>query len=76
MAVSGNRGGGQRSKGNRKFVGTRIPADNADLLPAAAKLEGLTVSEFVASVIDDKLKSMDLSVLRLQEELPIRQIAS
>jgi hypothetical protein len=77
MATTGNRGGGQRSKGNRKFVGTRIPASSADLLPAAAAKEGMpNVSEWVASVIDEKLKSMDLTDLKLQEELPIGQIAS
>lgn len=77
MAVQGTRGGGQRSKGPRKFVGSRIPMHDADILPAATKLIGLdSVSDFVAIAVSEKLASMDLSNVCLQEELPIGQIAS
>ncbi len=71
MAATGNRGGGQRSKGPRSFVGTRVPVDEAQLLPHVAKLNGLTVSEFVAAIIHEKLAQADLSSLEWQEALPL-----
>jgi hypothetical protein len=50
---------------------------DADILPAATKLIGLdSVSDFVAIAVSEKLASMDLSNVCLQEELPIGQIAS
>jgi hypothetical protein len=49
--------------------------DVYDLLAQTAKAENLTVSEFIAAVIDEKLGSMDLSHLQLQGELPISRIA-
>lgn len=76
MAATGNRGGGQRSKGARRFVGTRVPVKNHDLLPQAAAMEGYSnVSEWVAAMIDDKLKSLDFDKDN-QERLPLEQMAS
>lgn len=75
MAISGNRGGGQRSKGDRRFVGSRVPVDVYDRLAQTAKAENLTVSEFIAAVIDEKLGSSGLSDLQMQGELPIGRIA-
>ena|GEM_PF-6448974 len=69
MAATGNRGGGQRSKGERRFVGTRVPVADHDLLVAAAAAHGLTVSEYVAAVLTEKLRSENLD--QTQEELPI-----
>lgn len=76
MATTGNRGGGQRSKGERRFVGTRVPVRDHDLLVAAAAAHGLTVSEYVAETLVEKLNSENFSHTDLQEELPIGQMAS
>lgn len=75
MATSGNRGGGQRSKGDRRFVGSRVPVDVYDRLAQTAKAENLTVSEFVAALIGEKLGPEGPKSLRLQGELPIGRIA-
>ncbi|GAP60874.1 ribbon-helix-helix domain-containing protein [Arthrobacter sp. KNU-44] len=75
MATSGNRGGGQRSKGDRRFVGSRVPVDVYDRLAQTAKAENLTVSEFVAALIGEKLGPEGPNSLRLQGELPIGRIA-
>ena len=75
MATSGNRGGGQRSKGDRRFVGSRVPVDVYDRLAQTAKAENLTVSEFVAALIGEKLGPEASNSLRLQGELPIGRIA-
>lgn len=75
MATSGNRGGGQRSKGDRRFVGSRVPVDVYDRLAQTAKAENLTVSEFVAALIGEKLGPESPISLRLQGEPPIGRIA-
>ena len=74
MATTGNRGGGQRSKGERRFVGTRVPLPDHDLLVAAAAAHDLTVSEYVAAALTEKLRSENLD--QTQEGPPIGQTAS
>lgn len=78
MATSGNRGGGRRSKGERRFVGSRVPVNQADNLAIVAKHEGLTVSDMIAVAIDEKLGTYDLKTLaeEEQESLPMQQLAS
>jgi hypothetical protein len=79
MATSGNRGGGRRSKGERRFVGSRVPVNQADNLAIVAKHEGLTVSDMIAVAIDEKLGHYDIDRLtedEEQESLPMRQLAS
>lgn len=51
MAAIGNRGGGRRSKGERFFVGTRVPVAHQDQLKEAAARDNLSVSEFVENLI-------------------------
>ncbi|NKG21826.1 hypothetical protein [Paeniglutamicibacter terrestris] len=51
MAASGNRGGGRRSKGERFFVGTRVPVAHQEKLKEAAKRDNLSISEFVENLI-------------------------
>lgn len=63
MATSGNRGGGRRSKGERRFVGSRIPVNLADHLADVAKQEGLTVNDMIALAIAEKLAAHDLKML-------------
>jgi hypothetical protein len=78
MATTGNRGGGRRSKGERRFVGTRVDVKSADQLVRAAKGRGVTVSEFVEATIKKELASMDPSDFAHpgQEELPIGRMVS
>lgn len=76
MAASGNRGGGRRSKGERRFVGGRFPVDKAQKLHLAAEIEGVTVTEFLESAIDLRLQAVNFNARENQEELPIVQFAS
>lgn len=63
MATSGNRGGGRRSKGERRFVGSRIPVKQAEQLDLVVKHEGLTLSDLIAVAIEEKLGTYDLKML-------------
>ena len=58
MTTTGNRGGGRRSKGERRFFGTRLPIDQANLLLTVAPAHGMCVSEFIASVVVEKLEAL------------------
>lgn len=70
MASTGNRGGGRRSKGERRFIGSRLPIKYADLLPAYAKAQNLTVSEYIETLV---IQDMDRNMPEdRQEVLPIR----
>lgn len=57
MAASGNRGGGRRSKGERSFVGTRVPVEQHEKLKEAAARENLSISEFVENLIASAVES-------------------
>jgi hypothetical protein len=73
-AVAVNRGGGRPSKGLRKFIGFRSPEPTADGIAKVAAHKGLTVTEYLLSVVEPKLKE-DLAALDrddYQQELPIR----
>ena len=81
MAATGNRGGGQRSKGDRKFVGSRVSTDLHDRLSENARLAGFkNTSEYVAQLIeadDRKLRAAGADAYRPhQEEFPIGRMAS
>ena len=71
MAISGNRGGGRRSKGVRHLVGTRVPVSDAEKLRAVAEAEGLSVSDYLAGLVHKHLMSIDVEALYGQEALPI-----
>ncbi|MEO5315562.1 hypothetical protein [Pseudarthrobacter sp. CC12] len=73
-AVAVNRGGGRPSKGLRKFIGFRSPEPTADGIAKVAAHKGLTVTEYLLSVVEPQLKE-DLAALDqddYQQELPIR----
>jgi hypothetical protein len=77
-AVAVNRGGGRPSKGLRKFIGFRSPERTADGIAKVAAAKGITVSEYVLSVIEPKLQS-DLAALDQHDypqELPLGRLAS
>lgn len=76
MTATGNRGGGQRSKGDRIFVGTRLPRERRDLVVAIAKAEGITVSDLLAEMVDRDLQKRDCSNLDIQQPLPLGRMAS
>jgi hypothetical protein len=52
MAVrSGHSNGGRRSKGERRLVVTRLATDIADQVVAAAAERGMTVSDYLATLV-------------------------
>ena len=52
MAVRrGHSNGGRRSKGERRLVVTRLATDIADQVAAAAEQRGLTVSDYLATLV-------------------------
>lgn len=63
MATSGNRGHGRRSKGERRYVGSRIPVEQADRLTDVAKHEGITVNDMIAVAIEEKMAAYDVMML-------------
>lgn len=71
MAISNARRGGRKSKGDRKLVGSRMPVDTANQLEIVAEASGQTVSDYVAELVAAHLSTVDLSILKIQEELPI-----
>lgn len=61
MAATGNRGGGRRSKGDRKLLGFRMGTDKADKVSLVAKAEGYRyVSDWLADLVEERLNSTDL----------------
>lgn len=71
MAARGNNGGGRRSKGERRLVGTRMSIPDADKLAAVAEAEGMTVSDYVAGLVTKHLRNIQLDNISNQEALPI-----
>ncbi len=71
MASTGNRGGGRRSKGDRRLVGARMPVPDAEKLAAVAEASGTTVSDYVAALVKAHLSTVDLDHILSQEALPI-----
>jgi hypothetical protein len=71
MAISGNRRGGRRSKGERHLVGARMPVQDANKLRTVAEAEGSTVSDYVARIMHEHLMTIDVNSLHGQEALPI-----
>jgi hypothetical protein len=52
MAVRrGHSNGGRRSKGERRLVVTRLATDVADQVAAAATQRGMTVSDYLATLV-------------------------
>lgn len=73
MAIKGHSKGGQRSKGARHLVGTRMPLADAEKLFAVAEARGYSVSDYVAALVHDHLTTVDVEELTNQEALPIGQ---
>ena len=71
MASTGNRGGGRRSKGDRRLVGSRMLVPDAEKLAAVAEASGTTVSDYVATLVKAHLSTVDLDHITSQEALPI-----
>lgn len=76
MAATGNRGGGRRSKGDRKFIGFRLETGRAEQLSRIAAEDGMAVSDVVAAIIERELENIEHERNERQEKLPIAQIAS
>lgn len=71
MTAVAHRGGGRPSKGLRKYIGFRVPAEMADQVAQVAEAEGVTITDYVASVVAKQLE-VDLGRQnhKYQEELP------
>ena len=77
MTAVAHRGGGRPSKGLRKYIGFRVPAEMADQVAQVAEAEGVTITDYVASVVAKQLQvDLDRHVHKYQEELPMGRIAS
>ncbi len=77
MTAVAHRGGGRPSKGLRKYIGFRVPAEMADQVAQIAEAEGVTITDYVAAVVAKQLQvDLDRHVHKYQEELPIGRIAS
>lgn len=55
-STTGNRGGGRRSKGDRRLIGTRVAVGYRDRAAELAEQRGQTMSDFVESLI---IKAVD-----------------
>ena len=68
---------GRRSKGDRKLIGFRLATDKAEVVSEIAAAEGYRyVSDWVASVVAERIENTDLDgIHQQQEELPITRIA-
>jgi hypothetical protein len=72
MTAVAHRGGGRPSKGLRKYIGFRVPAEMADQVAQVAEAEGITITDYVASVVAKQLQiDLDRHIHKYQEELPI-----
>jgi hypothetical protein len=77
MTAVAHRGGGRPSKGLRKYIGFRVPAEMADQVAQVAEAEGVTITDYVTSVVAKQLQvDLDRHVHKYQEELPVGRIAS
>lgn len=70
MTASGNRGGGQRHKGDRVFVGTRLLRPRRDLLVALAKAESITVTDLLARILENEFSNRDFINLDIEHDSP------
>lgn len=75
MAVESQRRGGRRSKGDRRYFGTRVALPAAEKLEEVTAATGETISDFIAEAVYERLRKIDLSKIEHQEEL-FGQIAS
>ena len=70
--------GGRKSKGDRQALISRIPDPIADAVRERADERGMSLSDYIASVLAREVGMSDLapeSAVHHQEELPISQVA-
>lgn len=58
--------------GDRHVFTTRVAMPDAEKLFAVADAMGISASQFIADLINEKLSTVDLSTLKDQGELPIQ----
>lgn len=61
----------QPHKGDRSFVGSRMPTPDAEKLRALAQVTGDHSGDIVARVVHEFLQTIDLDAIRGQETLPM-----
>jgi hypothetical protein len=57
---------GRPSKGIRQLVGSRVPVADARKLHAVAELEGVSVSDYLASIVHSHLAQVDVEAISSQ----------
>lgn len=66
--------GGRRSKGDRRQIISRMPVATADKLESVAKATSSSISDYVAELVAEHLKTISLDALsKDQEALPFEQ---
>ena len=72
MAVRrGHSNGGRRSKGERRLVVTRLPTEIADRVALAAEERGMTVSDYLATLVYSDLGIPGPPERTAQDQLPL-----
>ena len=72
MAVRhGHSNGGRRSKGERRLVVTRLPTEIADRVALAAEERGMTVSDYLATLVYSDLGIPVPPERTAQDRLPL-----
>ncbi|WP_255260369.1 MULTISPECIES: hypothetical protein [unclassified Arthrobacter] len=67
--------GGRPSKGDRHVFTTRVPMPDAEKLFAVTDAMGISASQFIAEMINEKLSTIDLDKLSGQGALPIKHVS-
>lgn len=73
MGIKGHSNGGRSSKGERHIVTSRMPIGDARKLFAIAASQNKTVSDYVADLVLDHIKDVDVDQLPNQVALPLER---
>lgn len=66
---------GRPHKGDRHVLTARVPVSVAEKVFLVAEHEGTSASQFLADLIQEKISTIDFSMLEGPEELPISQVS-
>ncbi len=72
MALPGKPVRQRKNKGERHLIGARLPIDDAVKLNEVTETLGVSVSQYVADLLQDHLATIDLEAIKNQEELPLK----
>lgn len=60
-------------KGDRRYIPTRLPVEDADKLKALADATGDNRGDLIARAVHDFLQTIDLDRIASQEKLPMAE---